>query len=125
MTTLKAKVVTASVGPNMPGKHPTTEIVYGTGHQSAANALAVLFPGAKVVPGAHGSGSASSLTVILGDDYVATVATSPPPSGPTTTGPGTTTSPSGGPGTTVPPSDLKSRTADQDICTGLPKANHG
>jgi hypothetical protein len=26
---------------------------------------------------------------------------------------------------TVPTGDLKNRAADQDICTGLPKANHG
>lgn len=83
--------------------HPQTVIRYGTGQEPQAQALARLFPGARLEPG-----PGTPLTLIAGGDY-ARAPSSPAPS------PAPSSAPS------PQPSSLASqaRPADSDLCAGL------
>ncbi|MFD0631339.1 LCP family protein [Catenulispora yoronensis] len=116
-TSLQAQGYNAVVSHTVPAHSTVTTIVYATAKQeAAARQLATLFPGAKV----EGGGRGTQLVLTLGDDY----ATShPKPGSVSSSGSGTASgSPSGGstPGAPLP-SDIaaNSRTADQDICSGI------
>ncbi|MFJ6618969.1 LCP family protein [Kitasatospora sp. NPDC091335] len=93
----------ASVG-NAAGKpRGTTVVEYGTGERSAAEAVAKLFPGATVQPGARG------VSVVLGHDFAAA-------------NPAATTAPSGSAAAPAPlPSSVSgaARSADDDPCANL------
>jgi hypothetical protein len=95
-----------------------TTIVYGSSREAdKAKQLATLYPGSKVESG----GSGTQIVVTLGDDYAAAHpkgggaggTTGAPTSGSTTGG---STTPTG-----TLPTDIanNSRTADQDICSGI------
>jgi hypothetical protein len=89
--------------------------VYGSAKEkAAADQLAALYPGAKVEEGAY----STQLVLTIGDDYAAAhpkMGSGAPTAGSTTPGGGQTT-PSG-----PLPTDIanNSRTADQDICSGI------
>lgn len=79
--------------------HPQTVIQYGTGREPQAQALAQLFPGARLEPG-----PGTRLTLIIGRDYARAPSS-----------PASTSAPS------PRPSSLASqaRPADSDLCAGL------
>ena len=80
-----------------------TTIVYPSGKQAAAQQLATMFPGAKLVAG----GTGTQLVVTVGDDVAAS------------RGKGTAAAPSNGTSSLPTAIADNSRTADQDICTGI------
>jgi hypothetical protein len=119
-TSLQAQGYNATFSHTTPPHTAVTTIVYGNSREEAkAHQLATLFPGAKVESGGYGT----QLVLTLGDDYAATHQK----------GGGGTTSTGGAPtnGSTAPssgssaggtlPTDIanNSRTADQDICSGI------
>ncbi len=105
---LQTKGISAAIGGTRLGAHPVTQILYPTGHQATATALAALYPGAQLTPS---PGNAAILTVVLGQDYAAH-STSSTATTPTTQVPVPSAIP-----------NLQARAADQNICTGLPKSN--
>ncbi|MBD0675700.1 transcriptional regulator [Streptomyces sp. CBMA156] len=93
----------ASVGNAVGKPRGTTVVEYGTGERSAAEAVAKLFPGATVQPGARG------VSVVLGHDFAAA-------------NPAATTAPSGSAAAPAPlPSSVSgaARSADDDPCANL------
>nr|WP_326847562.1 LCP family protein [Streptomyces kaniharaensis] len=71
--TLKGAGYTVGTIGNAGGKaRATTVVEYGTGERAGAEAVAKLFPGATVQPGGKG------LSVVLGHDFAAASATTPP-----------------------------------------------
>ena len=123
-TSLQAQGYDAVLSRVQPPHTAVTTIMYASSRSEAkAKQLATLFPGAKVESG----GSGTQILVIVGDDYAAAH-----PKG-TGTGTGATSATSGAPtaGSTAPssgstaagplPTDIanNSRTADQDICSGI------
>ncbi|NUR62729.1 MAG: LCP family protein, partial [Catenulispora sp.] len=127
-TSLQADGYKAMVSTKTPAHAAVTTIVYGSVKQeAAAKQLATLFPGAKVEGGGYGT----QLVLTVGDDYAAAhpkVGSGPAsPSGGPSGSNGSSGSSSGSPsgGSTTPgaplPSDIaaNSRTADQDICSGI------
>jgi hypothetical protein len=104
----------------VPPHTAVTTILYGSSKQEAkAKQLATLYPGAKVESGGP---YATEIVVNLGDDYAAAhpkpgqgTSTGAPTSGSTAPTTGSTAA-----GSTLP-TDIanNSRTADQDICSGI------
>ncbi|GAA1971015.1 LCP family protein [Catenulispora subtropica] len=118
-TSLQAAGYKAVVSTKTPPHAATTTIVYATAKQEAyAKQLATQFPGAKIEGGGYGT----QLVLTIGDDYAAA---HPKPGGATgTPSGGSTGSPTGGSTPNAPlPSDIaaNSRTADQDLCSGITK----
>ncbi|NUP46945.1 MAG: LCP family protein, partial [Catenulispora sp.] len=122
-TSLQAHGYNAVVSHTTPPHTAVTTIVYATAKQeAAARQLATLFPGAKV----EGGGRGTQLVLTLGDDYSAAhpkvgggpgASPSGSASGSSSGSPSTGSSTPGAP----LPSDIaaNSRTADQDICSGI------
>ncbi|HEY3478558.1 MAG TPA: LCP family protein, partial [Streptomyces sp.] len=119
-TSLQADGDNATVSHTTPPHTAVTTIEYGSSREEAkAKQLAALYPGSKVQAGGPYS---TQLVLILGDDYAA----AHPKPGSTSTGGAPTsgsTAPNGTPttGTGTLPTDIanNSRTADQDICSGI------
>jgi LCP family protein required for cell wall assembly len=117
-TSLQAQGYNATTSHTTPPHTAVTTIVYGSSREEdKAKQLATLYPGAKVESG----GSGTQIVVTLGDDYAAAHPkgggaggnTGAPTSGSTS---GSSTTPAG-----TLPTDIanNSRTADQDICSGI------
>ncbi|WP_194915656.1 LCP family protein [Catenulispora rubra] len=121
-TALQAQGYDAVLNRTVPTHTAVTTITYPNSRSEAkAKQLATLFPGAKVQAGSYGT----QIVLVLGDDYAA--------AHPKGAGAGTTSAKSGAPtaGSTAPsggstaagplPTDIanNSRTADQDICSGI------
>jgi LytR cell envelope-related transcriptional attenuator len=124
-TSLQAQGYKAVVSTKLPPHTAVTTIVYGTSRQETyAKQLAAQFPGAKVEGGGYGT----QLVLTLGDDYAAAHpkvgSNGAPSSGANGSGPGN--SPTGSSGSSGSPNQplpseiaANSRTADQDICSGI------
>ncbi|ACU76442.1 cell envelope-related transcriptional attenuator [Catenulispora acidiphila DSM 44928] len=117
-TSLQAQGYNAETSHVTPPHTAVTTIVYGTSKQkAAAEQLATLYPGAKVAAGTY----STQIVVTLGDDYAAA---HPKGGGAGTTSgapaSGSTGASSSGTSGTLP-TDIanNSRTADQDICSGI------
>jgi LCP family protein required for cell wall assembly len=110
-TSLQARGYNAVVSRANTPNIPVTTIVYPSGKEAAANQLAAYFPGAQLKPG----GTGSQIVVTLGADFAA-VRTK-----------GVNVAPSSGSSVSALPTDIanNSRTADQDICTGITQGFSG
>jgi len=102
---LDAQGVRATVGGDVPGSNPTTEITYPAGQAAEAGALAADIPGAvlRADPGVQ------RLTLVLGGNAPANLTNTPTP-GPSSSAIGSA-SPSVG---------AESRSGDESICSSLP-----
>jgi hypothetical protein len=122
-TSLQAAGYKAVVNTKTPPHTAVTTIVYATARQETyAKQLATLFPGAKV----EGGGLGTQVVLTVGDDYAAAHPKTSGTTGSSSAGANgsTTGSPSGGstPGAPLPSGiAANSRTADQDLCTGITK----
>ncbi|MBS2539455.1 LCP family protein [Catenulispora sp. NF23] len=118
VTSLQAQGYNASLSRTVPPHTAVTTILYGSSKDEAkAKQLATLYPGSKVESGGP---YASEIVVELGDDYAA--AHPKPGAGSSTGAPtsgSTAASGSSAPGSL--PTDIanNSRTADQNICSGI------
>jgi hypothetical protein len=116
-TSLQAQGYDAVVSHTIPAHTAVTTITYSSSkYEAKAKQLATLYPGAKVVVG----GTGAQILVVIGDDYAAA---HPKGGGASTTGgaPNSgSTAPATGSGGALP-TDIanNSRTADQDICSGI------
>lgn len=116
-TSLQAQGYDAVVSHTIPAHTAVTTITYSSSrYEAKAKQLATLYPGAKVVEG----GTGTAILVVIGDDYAAA---HPKGGGSSTSGGAPTsgsTAPATGSGGTLP-TDIanNSRTADQDICSGI------
>jgi len=115
-TSLQAQGYDAVVSHTIPAHTAVTTITYSSSrYEAKAKQLATLYPGAKVVEG----GTGTAILVVIGDDYAAA---HPKGGGSGTSGAPTSgsTAPNTGSGGTLP-TDIanNSRTADQDICSGI------
>lgn len=119
-TSLQAQGYNAVVSHTTPPHTAVTTIVYGNSREEAkARQLATLYPGSRVEAGGYGT----QLVLTIGDDYAAAhpKGGGGAPSSGAPTG-GSTTAPSTGSTSGAPlPTDIanNSRTADQDICSGI------
>jgi LCP family protein required for cell wall assembly len=119
-TSLQAQGYNAVVSHTVPQHTAVTTIVYGSSREeSKARQLATLYPGSKVEAGGYGT----QLVLTIGDDYAAAhpkVGGGAPTGGAPTSG-ATGSSSSGSTPNATLPTDIanNSRTADQDICSGI------
>ena len=108
---LTAQGVQATVGADVPGFNPTTEIQYPAGQAAAAEALAADIPGAVV----KADSDVEELTLVLGDNTPANLTNPPTPK-----------ASSGASSSPAPSVSAESRSGDEDICSSLPTpVNYG
>ncbi|WP_194896368.1 LCP family protein [Catenulispora pinisilvae] len=119
VTALQAQGYNASLSRTVPPHTAVTTILYGSSKDEAkAKQLATLYPGSKVESGGP---YASEIVVELGDDYAA-AHPKPGAAGSTSGAPASgSTAPSGSSAPGSLPTDIanNSRTADQNICSGI------
>jgi hypothetical protein len=115
-TSLQAQGYNAETSHATPAHTAVTTIEYaGSREQAKAKQVAALYPGSKLVVGGYGT----QIVVTLGDDYAAA---HPKGGGAGTTSGAPTsgsTAPAGGGGALPTEIANNSRTADQDICSGI------
>ncbi len=119
-TSLQAQGYKAVLSTKLPSHTAVTTIVYGTSRQeSYAKQLAAQFPGAKVEGGGYGT----QVVLTLGDDYAAAHPKVGSPKGSPASGANGSAPGSSPTGSSAPPLPSQiaanSRTADQDICSGI------
>ncbi|MFJ8627640.1 LCP family protein [Kitasatospora sp. NPDC093550] len=110
-----AKFSATTAGQAASTKYKTTTIEYGTGQKANAEKIAALFPGAELA-----SGSSRGISVIVGQDFAATVGAGSP-SGTAGATPGVPAAPQPLPTTVT----NDARSADDDICANTTYGSGG